>query len=101
MLSGTIENEGLVPGILLNPLVHFGWILSGGSWNFLAAPPPVTIGTHVYDYRIRATQQLLDLISGNSGHVPGVVSQQNNCLAENNKKYEARPSAPFHKPSLF
>ena len=82
MLSGTIENEGLVPGILLNPPVHFGWILSDGRGNFLAAPPPVTIGTYIYDHRIRAAQQLFDLISGNSGHVRGVVSQQNNCLAD-------------------
>ena len=83
MLSGTIKYEGLVLDILLNPLVHFGWILSCGRWNFLAAPPPVSIGTHVYDHRIRVAQQLFDLISGNPGYVPGVVSQQNNCLADN------------------
>jgi hypothetical protein len=101
VLSGTIKYKGLVLDILLNPLVHLGWILSYGGWNFLAAPPPVSIGTHVYDHRIRAAQQIFNLMSGNPGYLPGVASQQNNCLVKNKKKYEARPSAPSHKPSWF
>ena len=83
MLSGTIKYEGLVLGILPYPLVQFGWILSCGRWNFLAASPPVSMGTHVDDHRIRVAQQLFDLISGNPGYVPGVVSLQNNGLADN------------------
>jgi len=101
VLSGAIKYKGLVLDVFLYPLVHFGGVLSYGRWNFLAAPPPVSIGTHIYDHRIRAAQQLFDLMSGKPGYVPGVVRQQDSCLAENHKKCKACPSAPSHKPGLF
>ena len=83
VLSGTIKYKGLVFDVLLNPLVHLGWILSYGRWNFLAAPPPVSMGAYIYDHRIRAAQQFLDLMNGNPGCLAGVACKQNDGLAEN------------------
>jgi hypothetical protein len=101
VLSGTIEYQGLVPGELLEPLVHFGWILSYGSWNLFAASPPVSMRAHIYDDRIRAAQPRFDLIDRNPGYISGVVCNQNRCLADNQEKNEISSNGPSHKPRPF
>ena len=82
-LSGTIEYQGLIFAVFVNPLFDFGWILSHGSWNFLAASPPVSIRAHIYDHRIRTAQQPFNLMNGNPGYVPGVACNRNRGLTEN------------------
>jgi hypothetical protein len=83
VLSGTIEYQGFIFVVFVNPLFHFGWILSHGSWNFLAALPPVSIRAHIYDHRIRTAQQRFNLMNGNPGYVPGVACNRDRCLTEN------------------
>ena len=85
-LSGTIKYKGLVLAELFDPLVHLRWILSEGSWNFLAASPPVTVLAHIYDDRIRTAHQFFSLLDRNSGNVLGV--SRNRGRAENQQKYE-------------
>ncbi len=82
-LSGTIKYEGLFLGVFFKPPDHPGRILSDSRWNFLAAPPPVAVRAHVYDHRIRSAQQLFNLFNRNSGDLPVIVCQADNCLATN------------------
>jgi hypothetical protein len=65
VLSGTIKYQGLAFSVFFDPLIHFGWILSHGRWNFLAASPPVPEFAHIYDDRIRMAQQCSSLMNGN------------------------------------
>ena len=89
-LSGTIEYQGLIFAVFFYPLFHFGWILSHGSWNFLAASPPVSVFAYIYDHCIRTAQPLLNLMNGNPGYVPGVACNRNRCPADNQQKYATR-----------
>jgi hypothetical protein len=65
VLSGTIKYQGLVLGIFFNPLAHLGWILSNSRGDFLAAPPPVSIGAYIEDRCSRESQARFNLMDGN------------------------------------
>ena len=100
ILSGAIKYQGLIFEVFLTPLVHPGGILSDGRWNFFAAPPPVSVGAHVYDHRVRAAHQFFDLVNGNPGDFIIVACQANNRLAPNQQYYNPPPSAPAQKSGL-
>ena len=93
VISRAIKYQGLILGVFLTPLVHFCWILSDGRWNFFTAPPPVAMGTHVYDHRVRSAQQSFDLVNGHPGDFTVVVCQGNDCLAPHHQKDNIPPCA--------
>jgi len=87
--------------VFLDPLFHFGWILSHGRWNFLPASPPVSVFAYIYDDRIRLAQQRFNLMNGNPGYVPGIIGNRNRVLTQNQQKYETCDSDPSHEPCVL
>jgi hypothetical protein len=81
VLSGTIKYEGLILVILWDPFFHCGWIFSHGRWNFLAASPPVSVFTYIYDDCIGLAQQRFNLMNRNPGHLSGIICKRKCSLA--------------------
>jgi hypothetical protein len=94
ILSGTVKYEGLILDVFFAPLLHPGGVLSDGRWDFLAAPPPVTMLAHVYDLRVRPAQHFFDLVNRNPGDLTIFISQANDRLAAKQQKYDPPPSTP-------
>jgi hypothetical protein len=101
LLSGTVKYQGLILAVFVAPPVYPGGILSDGRWDFLAAPPPVALGAHVYDYRVRAAQQVFDLVSCDPVDFTTVACQGNDRLAPNQQKRDPPPGTRFQKAGLF